>query len=78
LPINASSLRKNIYRLLDRVLRTGKPLEIERNGKRLKVVRSVEHGKRLERLVPHDCIKGDPEDLVHMDWSDEWNGGRGL
>lgn len=23
---------------------------------------------KLSRLIPHDCIIGDPEDLVHMDW----------
>lgn len=28
---------------------------------------------RLDRLVKRSCIVGDPEQLVHMDWSCEWN-----
>jgi hypothetical protein len=28
----------------------------------------------LDRLVPHPgSIVGDPEDLVHIDWSGEWH-----
>lgn len=28
---------------------------------------------KLANLTPHpDCIVGDPEDLVHIDWSSEW------
>jgi len=28
---------------------------------------------KLSRLVKHDCINGDPEDLVHIDWFKELN-----
>jgi hypothetical protein len=27
---------------------------------------------KLSRLVRHDVIKGDPEDIVHLDWYKEW------
>lgn len=69
--ITASKLRGNIYCLLDRVLETGEPLEIDRKGKQLKIVPS-EPVSRLSHLSKRDCIKGDPEQLVHIDWSDEW------
>jgi antitoxin (DNA-binding transcriptional repressor) of toxin-antitoxin stability system len=70
--VTASELRQNIYRLLDQVLETGVPLEIERKGRRLRVV-AAESSSRLDRLVPHPgSITGDPEDLIHMDWSGEW------
>ena len=36
--ISASQLRQNIYRLLDEVLESGEPIEIERNGRRLRIV----------------------------------------
>lgn len=69
--ISPSALRSNIYKLLDRVLRTGEPVEIERRGRRLKIVR--EDGGKLDLLKPHpDYLRGDPEDIVHLDWSDEW------
>jgi prevent-host-death family protein len=68
----ASKLRENIYRLLDHVLETGIPVEIERRGRRLRIV-PVEPPDRLERLTPHpDYLTCDPEDTVHIDWSSEW------
>jgi len=70
--ITASELRQNIYKLLDQVLDSGVPLEIERNGRRLRVV-PVDAPSKLDRLIEHpDLIVGDPEDLVHIDWSHEW------
>lgn len=36
--ITASKLRENIYRVLDQVVETGVPVEIERRGRRLKIV----------------------------------------
>lgn len=69
--VNASTLRENIYRLLDQVLETGQALEIERKGKLLRVVPVAEPAK-IARLVQHDCLHGDPEAIVHLDWSEEW------
>ncbi|QSB13613.1 type II toxin-antitoxin system Phd/YefM family antitoxin [Natronosporangium hydrolyticum] len=70
--ITASELRQNVYRLLDEVLRSGEPLEIERGGRRLRLV-PVEAPDKLARLQAHPgAIVGDPEDLVHLDWSSEW------
>jgi hypothetical protein len=70
--ITASELRQNVYRLLDEVLETGVPLEIERNGRRLRII-PVEGPSKFDRLVDHpDAIVGDPEALVHIDWSGEW------
>ena len=70
--ITTSTLRSNIYRLLDGVLEDGKPLIVERKGHRLKIV-CEEAPTRLGRLTKHGCIKGDPESLVHLDWSEEWS-----
>ena len=67
-----TKLRRDIYRLLDQVLETGIPIEIERNGRILRLVPDQPVSK-LGNLVQRDCIIGDPEELVHMDWSSEWN-----
>lgn len=71
--LSASKLRANVYRLLDEVLETGKPLEIERNGEILVIVpRKAESiWDRLPRSK--GFIVGDPDELIHMDWSSEWN-----
>ena len=71
MPITTSKLRSDIYNLLDQVLATGKPLEIELKGRQL-VILPAEQVSKLARLVPHDCINGDPQGLVHSDWSGEW------
>jgi antitoxin (DNA-binding transcriptional repressor) of toxin-antitoxin stability system len=70
--ITASELRQNVYRLLDEVLASGVPLEVERGGRRLRIV-PVDAPAKLSRLSPHPgTIVGDPEGLVHLDWSGEW------
>jgi len=72
--ITASKLRENIYKLLDQVLETGTPVEIERRGRKLRIVPADDPPRsKLDRLErrPH-AIVGDPEDLVHLDWSTEW------
>lgn len=70
--LTASQLRADVYRILDRVLASGEPLEIERGGQVLRLVpprpRSwVDQLPRREGVVV-----GDPDDLVGIDWSSEW------
>ena len=67
--VSASKLRQNIYSILDEVLESGVPAEIEWKGKLLRIVPEGPHSK-LSRLKRRDRIVGDPEDLVHMDWLD--------
>jgi PHD/YefM family antitoxin component YafN of YafNO toxin-antitoxin module len=71
--ITASHLRQNIYRILDEVIETGRPVEIERKGTVVCIETERQQKNILETLTPHPgAIVGDPEDLVHMDWSPEW------
>ncbi len=70
--LTASKLRENIYRLLDHALETGEVIEIERNGRKLRIVPDGSR-TRLDRLVPRpETVVGDSESLVHADWSGEW------
>ncbi|MEW6594362.1 MAG: type II toxin-antitoxin system Phd/YefM family antitoxin [Thermodesulfobacteriota bacterium] len=70
--VSASRLRSNIYKLLDKVLESGRPLEIERKGRKLKIV-PVAPPDKLEGLSRHEgYLSGDPEEIVHLDWSGEW------
>jgi hypothetical protein len=67
-----SNNKKDIIGLLDKVLKTGVPVEIERNGKLL-LISPAEKRRNLDRLEDHpDFIVGNPDDLVHIDWSAEW------
>ncbi len=70
--LTASKLRENIYRVLDHALETGEVIEIERNGRKLRIVPDGLR-TRLDRLVHRpETVIGDSEDFVHVDWSDEW------
>lgn len=74
LRITASKLREDIYRILDEILETGRPVEIERRGKILKIAPEDRPTKsKLESLQEHPgAIVGDPQEIVHLDWSEEW------
>ena len=64
--------QEDILQLLDKVLRTGEPVEIERRGKRL-LISPAEKRRDLDCLEKHpEFIVGNPDDLVHIDWSSEW------
>ena len=66
------NIQKDLLRLLDEVVKTGTPVEIERKGKRLLISPAGKH-RNLDCLEKHpDFIVGNPDDLVHIDWSSEW------
>jgi hypothetical protein len=74
MPLTASSLRGNIYKVLDEVLETGKPVEIERKGRVLRIVADSPSGSRVSRIRKRPgLINGNPRDLAELDWSKEWN-----
>ena len=62
-PITVTSLRENIFKILDRVAVSGVPQEIERNGKKLKIIVEGKVNK-INNLVPHKSIIGNPENLI--------------
>jgi len=66
--ITVTELRTNIYTLLEEVLATGIPLEINKGGRKLQIV-PVEKVNKLDNL-PHrpEIILGDPDDLVSIQW----------
>lgn len=76
--VTASALRKNIYHMLDEVLDSGKPLEVKRKGRILKISPDNVCGSRLKRIRKHDTLSVDPEELVHLDWSENWTGSRDI
>jgi len=66
------NIQNDIFQLLDKVIKTGVPVEIERKGKRL-LISPAEKRRDLDSLEEHpEFIVGNPDDLVHIDWSAEW------
>jgi len=69
--ISISKLRQDIYRILDQVLETGVPVEIERHGNVLRI-EPLASTSKIARLRPRDYLKTDPDEIVHLDWSGDW------
>jgi hypothetical protein len=69
--LTASKLRENIYRILDRVLETGIPVEVRRKGRTLRI-EATDPPSRMARLKRRPYFLEDPEKIVHLDWSREW------
>ena len=71
--LTASHLRQNIYRILDEVIETGQPVEIERKGSVVRIETKGQDKSIFEILARHPgSIVGRPDDLVHVDWSQVW------
>ena len=70
--MKVTELRKNIYNILDEILETGEPIEIQRKGRVLKIIPDKKISK-LDRLKKRKSIIGDDEDIIYLDWSEHWN-----
>lgn len=72
MPISLTKLRADLYKIVDQVIATGVPVEIEREGKKVRIV-LVDKKSKLKNLKGHrGTMVGEPEDFVHLDWSQEW------
>jgi prevent-host-death family protein len=71
--VTSSKLQNNLDQLLDEILNTGTPLEVKRNGKRLRII-PVETVDKLQKLIHRpEAIIGDPDELVQISWEQETN-----
>jgi prevent-host-death family protein len=69
--VSATELRTNIYQLLDEVLRSGLPIEVKRGERKLRIV-PIEKADKFQSLAyRRDVIRGDPEELVTLNWEGE-------
>jgi hypothetical protein len=73
--VTATRLRSELYQILDRVLETGEPVEIVR-AKGTLVLAPAEPRRIARRKGKpkgnRKLVVGDPDDLVHFDWSKHW------
>lgn len=70
--ITPTYFRKNLFSLLDEILKSGKTLELNRNGQIIKIM-PTKKANKLKRLIAHpDAVIGDSDDFINMSWSGEW------
>lgn len=61
-----AALRKQLYRVVDQILHSGIPVEIERNGRKLYIVPDATSSSKLSRLKRRHGIIGNPEELSEI------------
>ena len=71
--VTLTKLSNNIERLLDEVLETGISLEINKNGKLLRIVPVEKKDKLKDLTFKPNVIQGNPDDLVNISWEQEVN-----
>jgi prevent-host-death family protein len=69
--MTATQLRKDIYKVIDRVVETGVPVEVTRKGGTVRVV-PVQKRSKLANLKKRNIFLVPPEDLVDIGWEDSW------
>ncbi len=69
--ITPTELRSNIYNLLDEILKTGVPIEVNKGGKKLRIVPVGKTNKLLNLVSRPDVIHGNPNDIVDISWEEE-------
>ena len=74
MPITATALRADVYRILDEALASGEPVEVTRGNRTLRIVPDdPATSTRLGRVrTQPQALLVDPDSLVHLDWSGEW------
>ncbi len=74
--LTAARFRANVYRVLDQILETGVPVEIERHGCRLRILpvsaARARAGSKLAALKSRRYLRCRPDKLIQIDWSREW------
>ena len=68
----SSEFRKNLFSIIDHIIQSGLPVEILKNGHKLKLILDEPVG-RNKNLKTHNIIVGDPEELVGLSFETEVN-----
>ena len=71
MPLSATEVKSDFDRIVKEVLRSGVPVEFQCGAQRLQIAPVPARGKLARLVARPGVIVGDPEDLVHMDWSKE-------
>jgi hypothetical protein len=70
----ASKLREDIYNILDSVIQTGEPVEIERKGKVLRIILETPASSKSSRIKTRPgMLAENPESLSQISWAENWS-----
>lgn len=69
--ITPSKLRENLFNILDELIQTGKPIEIKRKNKILKITVEPPQSK-LDNLKKRNVLNCEPDEIIINNWEKEW------
>ena len=69
--LSATRLRTNLYRVIDRVINSGVPVEIELRGRKVRIVPAEPRNKLANLVKRPGVIIGDPGRLPQVKTFDE-------
>jgi hypothetical protein len=71
--IPVDTFTTNLINLLEEIVTTGDPIELDWHGNRFQIF-PIQKKSKLDNLVPHpEVYIGDPNDLVNISWEHEIN-----
>lgn len=71
--ISSIEFSSKLEGVLDSVIESGIPVEIEHKGKTIRIV-PMAKPRSIDSLIAQDSyLKVDPDEVVRMDWSEFWN-----
>ncbi len=75
--LTLTELRVNLDKIVDEIIHTGVPVEIERRGHKIKIILADGSSKFDKLTYRPEVFKEDPESYVHCDWVHEWSESKG-
>jgi len=67
-----TNLRKNLFGVLNKAARTGRPIEIESKGRRFRIIALNPHDKFADLRKHPDVFSGDLDKIINIDWMKGW------
>ncbi|WP_316353730.1 hypothetical protein [Candidatus Trichorickettsia mobilis] len=67
-----TNLRQKIFGEIDKVIETGQPIEIERNGHKLKIILESKKSKLSSLVKRNNVINCSTKELIYNNWAKEW------
>lgn len=72
--LTPTELRRDVYRILDEVLRTGRPRQVVRDGKSVLLVPLGAPRFDWDELPRRHATDLSAEELAEVSWEGEWSG----
>lgn len=71
--VNLTQLRSHLYEWIDQLIATGEDIKIKRKGVTVRITLDSKNTAEKKIVQRKKVYAGRADDLVHIDWSNEWS-----